>query len=144
MAAYAQSKLALILFTRELASRLKGTGVTAYSPHPGMTKGTDMSKEYDTSFISGLSRKLFFFLFGAIMKTPKEGAATTLYCALDESLVDESGFYYEDCKRKETTSQARSDADARRLWVESLKLVGLEELYVDKILKSSPNFNSNL
>lgn len=90
--AYAQSKLATILWTRELARRLRENGndhVTTYSVHPGIVK-TDLYTNSDSKFAQ-LSKQIF----GSIgFITPEQGAQTTLYCALEPSLENESGHYY--------------------------------------------------
>ncbi len=87
--AYCQSKLANILFTRELAKRLgPNSNVTVYSLHPGIIK-TDLFRNFPPIY------KFFNNLIKPIYMKPKSGAQTTLYCALEESLKDESGFYYE-------------------------------------------------
>ncbi|KAL1131361.1 hypothetical protein AAG570_010978 [Ranatra chinensis] len=90
--AYAQSKLANYLFTVELAERLKGTGVTAYSVHPGYVK-TDLGRYLDETYFSG-TRFLAKMFFSAVYKTPEEGALTTLHCALNEEAGQETGLYY--------------------------------------------------
>ena len=81
--AYTQSKLANILFTRELARRLgPESTVHTYSLHPGVVS-TELGRHlYDMSLLKWL------FL------TPEQGAQTSLYCALDESLAKETGQYY--------------------------------------------------
>ncbi|CAG2175170.1 unnamed protein product [Oppiella nova] len=86
--AYYQSKLANVLFTRELASRLTGTQVTAYSLHPGLVD-TGLWK-----YMSGCL-KLLNIMFKSITNIePELGAQTTHYCALEPSIANESGFYY--------------------------------------------------
>ena len=85
--AYAQSKLALILFTRELAKRLgPKSNVKAYCLHPGI-------------IFSDLSQHLGFgrfntFLMKLLYLNIEMGAQTTLFCALEESIENESGHYY--------------------------------------------------
>jgi len=86
--AYRQSKLANILFTRELAKRLgKNSNINVYSLHPGIIK-TDITRHLLTGVILNLFSKIFLL-------NVEMGAQTTLYCALEESLDNESGFYYE-------------------------------------------------
>lgn len=104
--AYMQSKLANILFTKELAKRLEGillvifmlkafkgilyTGsrVTVYTLHPGAVQ-TELGRYLP--FLIGW----VFHLFGLVFfKTPKQGAQTTLYCVLEPGLEKESGLYY--------------------------------------------------
>ena len=117
--AYGQSKLANILFTRELAKRLEGTGVTANSLHPGAIK-TELSRHLGTleSWFSA-----FLFLF---FKTPTEGAQTNIYLAVSEKVEGVSGLYFADCEVKEMSSYAQDDEVAKKLWEISAKSVGLE------------------
>ncbi|BES93584.1 retinol dehydrogenase [Nesidiocoris tenuis] len=120
---YGRSKLANILFTKELAERLKGTGVTAYSLHPGVVS-TELSRHVDTAFIPGA--RWFYDKMGWIFrKTPVQGAQTTLHCALDEKAGNESGLYYDDCVVTTPTSCARDSAMAKELWEKSLEMVQL-------------------
>lgn len=116
MAAYSQSKLANILFSKELAQRLKGeiyyeislilstnnnlkimftyigTGVNVYSLHPGIVR-TELNRTFDQVYFRGM-----WFLFSIVvypwMKTPEQGAQTTLYCSIDEKAGEETGLYY--------------------------------------------------
>lgn len=120
--AYRQSKLANILFTKELARRGEGSGVTAYSLHPGVV-ATELWRYSGVTFgcvgscIMGCIRPLF--------KTPENGAQTTIFCAVDESIADHSGRYYSDCKEKRPRPQAENMEDAKRLWDLSEQLTGI-------------------
>jgi len=87
MIAYSQSKLANILFTRELATRLgKNSNINVYSVHPGVIK-TDSMRHMATNFIINLLVRILY-------TNVETGAQTTLYCALEQSLENESGFHY--------------------------------------------------
>ncbi|KAF0292204.1 Retinol dehydrogenase 12 [Amphibalanus amphitrite] len=112
--AYYQSKLANVLFTRELARRLLGTRVTTYAVHPGIVR-TDLWRH----------QGCFDRLLQPMFKTPEQGAQTTLYCALAPELATLSGRYYSDCKEKQPSARARNDEDAARLWEISEELVGV-------------------
>ncbi|WAR19466.1 RDH12-like protein [Mya arenaria] len=82
--AYANSKLANILFTRELAKRLEGTNVTAVSLHPGAIASELGRHIEDRNLVSRLLAKVLYYPFlKHLIKTPTAGAQTTLYCALD-------------------------------------------------------------
>ena len=119
--AYGQSKLANILFTRELAKRLEGSGVNAYSLHPGVI-ATELGRHIEDSL------GIFSFLFLAIkpfIKTPESGAQTSIFCAVDESVAEQSGLYYSDCAVETPRPQALRDEDAEKLWQLSEKLTGL-------------------
>ena len=117
--AYGQSKLANILFTRELAKRLKGTGVTANSLHPGAVK-TELSR--NTGTIESIAFRFMFLFF----KTPEEGAQTNIYLAVSEEVEGVTGLYFSDCKVKEPSQGAQDDEAAKKLWDISAKSVGLE------------------
>ncbi|KAK3765414.1 hypothetical protein RRG08_000337 [Elysia crispata] len=109
--AYNQSKLANVLHALELSTRLKGTGVTANSLHPGVVD-TELARHANQGFL-----KLFFSGIGKpFFITPLQGAQTTLRVALDRHLDNVSGKYFADCKEKEASSRAQSVVDAKRLW----------------------------
>lgn len=106
---YAQSKLANILFTRELSKRLHGTGVTANSVHPGFVK-TEITR-YSTVM------RIIFWPFSILLgKTPKSGAQTTIKLALDPIMERISGNYYADCQLANESAAARDDDTADWLW----------------------------
>ncbi|XP_048772945.2 retinol dehydrogenase 12-like [Ostrea edulis] len=117
--AYAQSKLANVLFTRELNKRLKGTGVAVNSVHPGMVI-TELFR-----YVSGYSIIWPFMIF--LCKTTREGAQTSIYCAVDESIENVTGKYFSDCAIKEESKAAQDDEAAKRLWDVSVKMVGLDK-----------------
>ncbi|XP_018603185.1 retinol dehydrogenase 13 [Scleropages formosus] len=119
---YQQSKLANILFTRELAVQLKGTGVTTYCLHPGVIRTELWRHKMPTSTLLKNIISLPFIVF---MKTPWEGAQTTIHCAVEESLANDSGLYYSDCAPKKPAPQAQDDQAAKRLWELSSSMVGL-------------------
>lgn len=123
---YNQSKLCNILFTRELAKRLRGTRVTVNALHPGVVK-TELGRYFVDSY--GWKAYAFRVLFAPIIfwmfKSSRDGAQTTLYCALDESLANVSGRYFSDCCEKELLPHALDEADAVRLWEISEKMTGL-------------------
>uniref|UniRef100_A0A6P4FH83 NADP-retinol dehydrogenase n=1 Tax=Drosophila rhopaloa TaxID=1041015 RepID=A0A6P4FH83_DRORH len=121
--AYSQSKLANVLFTRELANRLKGTGVTTNSLHPGAVD-TELLRNWkflENSFVKYLVGPLLWTLF----KTPKMGAQTTLYAALDPALKEVSGLYFSDCQPKDVAAAAEDEKTGKFLWEESEKWTGV-------------------
>ncbi|XP_020655480.3 retinol dehydrogenase 12 isoform X2 [Pogona vitticeps] len=115
--AYCHSKLANILFTRELAKRLQGSGVTVNALHPG-TVSSELARH--SSVLYFLSKILPFFL-----KTPVEGAQTSVYCAVAEELDTVSGKYFSDCKPAYISPQGHNDETARQLWNVSCELLGI-------------------
>ncbi|XP_053501298.1 dehydrogenase/reductase SDR family member 13 [Ictalurus furcatus] len=117
--AYCNSKLCNVLFTHELAKRLKGTNVTCYSVHPGIVK-TELSRHvslWQKAFIEPVSWLLFL--------DPKTGAQTTLHCALQEGIEPLSGRYFSCCAVQELSAKARDSSVAKKLWDVSEKLCGL-------------------
>ena len=118
--AYAESKLANVLFTRELARRLKESGVTANSLHPGAIS-TELQKTY-----SPLLRYTVKTLTKIIGKTVEEGAQTQIYLAVSEEVEGVTGLYFADCKETEPSKNAQDDVAAEKLWEVSAKLVGLK------------------
>jgi retinol dehydrogenase 14 len=115
---YAQSKLAMVLFTYELARRLQGTGVTANCVHPG-TVGTNLGRS-DQGILGAVMKITTSFL-----ATPDEGAKTPVYLASDPRLVGVTGKYFVDKTEKTSSPESYNEADAKRLWKESEKLTGL-------------------
>lgn len=115
-AAYSQSKLALILFTRLLAEKLKGTGVTVNALHPGFVS-TNLGR--DAGFIIGRS----FRLFG---KTALKGAETSVYLASSPEVEHISGEYFVDSRISRSSRESRDMAMARRLWDLSEQYVKLK------------------
>ncbi|CAG2115635.1 unnamed protein product, partial [Medioppia subpectinata] len=108
MKAYSQSKLAIILSTQEMSRRLgTDSSVTVYSLHPGVIQ-TEITRHFP----------LYLYLFlKPFMVSIETGTQTTLYCALEESIQNESGFYYENCQRLDNmVSQAIDAKSAQKLW----------------------------
>jgi NAD(P)-dependent dehydrogenase (short-subunit alcohol dehydrogenase family) len=116
---YSKSKLCNILFTRALAKRLAGTGVTANSLHPGFvaTRFGDQS--------GGLMQRLVAIAkpVGAI--SPEEGAKTIIYLASSPDVALVSGEYFYECKVATPTKEAQNDEDAERLWKVSAEIAGI-------------------
>ena len=112
---YSVSKLANVLFTKELARRLAGTGVTTYALHPGGV-ATDVWRRLPQPLRWLVTRK---------MLTPEQGAQTTLKCATAPELASESGKYYDDCKERRPSRLADDSALAAELWTKSAEWTGL-------------------
>src|SRR5580700_8504100 len=116
--AYSNSKLANILFTRELARRLEGTGVTANCAHPGVVR-TRFGREARLPLRLGLTLARPFLL------SPERGASTIVYLATSPEMATATGGYYVKKQRREPSAAARDDDTARRLWQLSEELTGL-------------------
>lgn len=116
--AYRQSKLANILFTRELARRTKDFGVTALAVHPGV---------YTTKLIHDLKgwSRLVTRLRGRGLPGPEEAADVIAYAASAPELTERSGAYLHERALADPSAQARDDATAGLLWEASARLVGL-------------------
>jgi NAD(P)-dependent dehydrogenase (short-subunit alcohol dehydrogenase family) len=117
-AVYGRSKLMNILFTRELAKRLAGTGVTANCLHPGFV-GTRFGDE------SGGLMSWVIKLGKNFALTPEQGAETIIYLASSDDVAGKSGGYYEKKQFTAPSRAAQSDADAKRLWDISAKIAGM-------------------
>jgi NAD(P)-dependent dehydrogenase (short-subunit alcohol dehydrogenase family) len=117
--AYNQSKLANLLFTYELARRLRGTGVTANAVHPGVVR-TSFGAE-DPAAI----RRLIMPFARLLMKEPEEGAATSIHVASAPGLERVTGAFFTKSKPKTSSRQSYDRAAAVRLWGLSADLVGL-------------------
>lgn len=116
--AYCQSKLANVLFIRELARKLTGLNVTVNSVHPGTVR-SDLVRH--STLMS-----IMFALFSMFLKTPKEGAQTSIYCAVAEELQSITGKHFSDCAPASVAPQGRCDETARKLWEVSCDLLAID------------------
>lgn len=127
ISAYCKSKLAVILFTGELAKKLKNTNVTTYSVHPGAIRSEAGRYLADTF---GWKAHIFIYLLYPwalwFLKNTEEGAQTSIYCAVEENLSHLSGSYFKDCKPKKLLPHALNEKDANKLWDLSEKLTNLK------------------
>jgi NAD(P)-dependent dehydrogenase (short-subunit alcohol dehydrogenase family) len=121
MRVYAMTKLCNILFTRELARRLEGTGVTANALHPGTVR-TGFGQEGDTG---GLWR-IAWAIGRPFFLSPRQGARTSVYLASSPEVEGRSGAYYTRCRPSRTSRAAQDDEAARRLWEISARLAGID------------------
>ena len=104
--AYRQSKLGLILYTRLLAKKLEGTGVTVNTVHPGMNK-TDLGRD-----ASGFSRMIFKMMG----KDPKIGAETSIYLASSPEVENITGEYFAKKEIKKSSKESYDMDLAKKLW----------------------------
>ena len=124
--AYCQSKLANILFTRELAKRLskKWPNIKAYVLHPGTIR-SDLFRH-----LTGVTA-IIYKTIGYIFNIDSDlGCQTTIFCAADEKLRYETGLYYSNCSRDDwLLEEAKDDRSALRLWQMTERMVDLESKY---------------
>jgi retinol dehydrogenase 12 len=113
--AYSNGKLANILFTRELARRLPGTGVTANCLHPGVVRSRFGNE-------SGPLSRIGIMIGGPFMVSPAAGADTAVYLASSPDVAGDSGGYYVKRRPQQPSSAARDDETARKLWQASEEL----------------------
>jgi len=104
--AYRQSKLGLILYTRFLAKKLEGTGVTVNCVHPGMNK-TDLGRD------AGGFSQMIFKLMG---KDPKIGAETSIYLSSSPDVENITGEYFAKKKIKRSSKESYDMDLAKKLW----------------------------
>jgi NAD(P)-dependent dehydrogenase (short-subunit alcohol dehydrogenase family) len=110
---YAQSKLANILFTKELARKLNGAGVTVNCLHPGVV----------STHLFDAFPKVFASVSSLFMITPEQGAKTTLHLATSSEVSEISAEYFSKSKIKRTAPQAQDAEAARKLWQVSMEYV---------------------
>lgn len=121
--AYCQSKLANVLFTRELAARLQGTGVTVNCVHPGVAS-TELGR-HTGLHQSTFSSTILSPLFSLLVKGPELGAQPSVYLAVAPELEGVTGRYYDVLTEKEPAPQALDPHASRCLWEASSRLLGL-------------------
>ncbi|MEE7503090.1 SDR family oxidoreductase [Methylobacterium sp. C33D] len=117
MGAYAQAKLANVLFTYALARRLRDSGITANAVHPGVVN-TGFAK--NTGGLLGAA----WALMRPLLITPEKGARTSLHVASDPGLDGVTGRYFSHGRPKVSSAESRDEAVQERLWTLSLRQVG--------------------
>jgi NAD(P)-dependent dehydrogenase (short-subunit alcohol dehydrogenase family) len=115
---YGRSKLCNILFTRELARRLAGTGVTANCLHPGFV-ATRFGDQSGGLMSFGIRVGKRFAL------SPQQGAETLVYLASSPEVISVTGEYFHKCHPITPSREARDDAKAQRLWLETARVARL-------------------
>jgi len=115
--AYGQSKMANLLFTKELSRRLERTGKTANAVHPGVIR-TNLGRHMNPV------ANFFFGLIGPLsLKTIAQGSATTCYAVVAPELANVSGHYLADCNIARPRPDANNPELARKLWEKSEQIV---------------------
>jgi len=118
---YGRSKSANILFTYELARRLEGSGITANCLHPGaiasrLGRGNGV-------LLDGVQR-----IAGLFMKSPQQGARTSIYLASSPEVASLSGRYFVKCRERRSATPTHDREAARQLWRDSEELTGITYL----------------
>jgi retinol dehydrogenase 14 len=117
--AYNQSKLANVLFTYELARRLRGNGVTATVLHPGIAR-----TGFGVEDPGRIQRVITPFM--GLLKSPEQGALTSIHLASASEVEGVTGQFFVNRKPRRSSRRSYDDGDARRLWDVSARLVGLD------------------
>lgn len=117
LSAYEQSKLANVLFTQELAERLKDTHITVNSLHPGMVK-THIGNKDMPWYVSAV----WSFITNLAAISVEAGAKTSVYLATSDEVKTISGKYFDKCKQKEVASRAKDKTLQKKLWEVSEQL----------------------
>lgn len=105
LTAYGQAKLANVLFANELQRRYAGKGLTACSLHPGTFVTTNIAGD-----------NILMKLISPFTKNPNQGAATTVFCAINAKEEDIAGQYLSHCKINRSTKEANNLDVASKLW----------------------------
>jgi WW domain-containing oxidoreductase len=113
---YGQSKFANLLFAKELSRRLTRPGQSANALHPGVIN-TNLLRH-----MGGISRRLTDVVGPLFLKTPEQGAATSVYVATNPGLTGVSGQYFADCNIARPRADANDEATAKKLWEVSEKI----------------------
>jgi WW domain-containing oxidoreductase len=114
---YGHSKLANLLFAKELARRFAGTRRTANAVHPGVIK-TNLGRH-----MNPIASSLFGLVGPLVLKSVPQGAATEVYAAVHPAVATTSGAYFADCNVAKPRADAEDPALARKLWEVSEKIV---------------------
>jgi NAD(P)-dependent dehydrogenase (short-subunit alcohol dehydrogenase family) len=117
--AYQHSKLCNVLFTRELARRWAGSGVTANCLHPGFVASRFGNQ-------AGGLLAPFMYVAKLIAISPEKGARTIVHLASSPEVADVSGGYFVKCRLRTPSRDAENDDTAKRLWDETARLAGLD------------------
>jgi NAD(P)-dependent dehydrogenase (short-subunit alcohol dehydrogenase family) len=122
MRANNQAKLALILFTYELARRLEGTGVTANCLHPGAVATGGVLKDPDISWFA----RLMYTLMKPFFLSPEKGAQTSIYLASSPEVEGITGKYFVKRRAVASSPESYDLGIATRLWEISARLTGVK------------------
>ncbi|KAJ3638210.1 hypothetical protein MTP99_001612 [Tenebrio molitor] len=133
--AFSQSKLALTMFTKYMASLLKHTRITFNAVNPGLVRGTRhlRNSRLTTSFITKLSVWPWMWLF---MKTPYQGCQTVIYAAVDPFLANVSGCYFSNCEIQKPSDLVNDIQLSENLYKRTCKIVKIDgENIINKVVE---------
>jgi NAD(P)-dependent dehydrogenase (short-subunit alcohol dehydrogenase family) len=116
---YANSKLATVLFTSELADRLKNFNITAIAMDPG---GVATNFARNNGLINWLKHRIYYLMKGKLL-TPEQGAETIIYLAASPDVERMTGKYFKDKKEIKSSSISYDLNMAKRLWEASEKII---------------------
>ena len=119
MRTYPQAKLAVVLFTYELARRLQGMGVTVNCLHPGFVATNFAQSD------GGPAVRLLVKVLGSFGASPQEGAKTSIYLASSPEVEGVTGTYFVKSIPKRSASISYDESLQRQLWEQSAKLVNV-------------------
>jgi len=131
MRSYGQSKLALVLFTYELARRLQGTGVTANCLHPGF-----VATNIGQNGVGSVGRSIVKLIFSRLGISPEEGAKTSIYLASSPEIEGVTGKYFAKSIPVRSAPISYDETLQRQLWEESAKLVNLHDVGATSTISS--------
>ncbi|MEH6593289.1 MAG: SDR family oxidoreductase [Halioglobus sp.] len=117
---YGRSKLANILFTRSLAQRLKGQGITVNCLHPGAV-ATSLAKQN-----KGMLSRLLPLVLKPFFRSPDKGARTSIYLCTSDDVAESNGQYFANCKARSPKPWACDDEAAAQLWSYTENCIGFE------------------
>ena len=120
--AFAQSKLAMVLFTRALNKKLEKSNIKAVSVHPGVVR-TDLFRDMPKAWYLDILLFIQAPFWHYLTKNPWRGAQSVLYCSLEDYEKLEGGQLYAKNKKKEMAKNALNDEDMERLWKKSVELL---------------------
>jgi NAD(P)-dependent dehydrogenase (short-subunit alcohol dehydrogenase family) len=119
MRTYPQAKLAVVLFTYELARRLQGMGVTANCLHPGFVATHFAQSD------GGPAARLLVKLIGSFGASPQEGAKTSIYLASSPEVEGITGNYFVKSIPRRSVAISYDESLQRQLWEQSAKLMNV-------------------
>ena len=124
--AYSITKLANVVYTKELHRKYATSNITSYSLHPGVVETEVQRHLFDQYPILLKMVNLLRPVLKIFVKNAKEGAQTTICCAVEEGLEKFSGEFFSDCEVSSSTKAAQDENFAKRLWDFSMKATKLD------------------